>query len=126
VTGYLGYQTLSLSPNHAHLLGYPCNLDSCQKMHQVTAQNGQTVSPNNVEYGSDMRGGSSGGPWVQNFGELAIGQSGGLNAGLNRVVAVTSYVYNSLDPKVEGASIPDSRFINLLNTICTHRSGNCP
>src|SRR6185295_7919630 len=27
VTGFLGYQTLKLSPNHAHLLGYPANLD---------------------------------------------------------------------------------------------------
>ena len=125
VTGYLGYQTLSLIPNHAHLLGYPCNLDSCQKMHQVTAQSAQATSPNNVEYGSDMRGGSSGGPWVQNFGQYAVGQTGGLNSGINRVIAVTSYVYNSLDPKVEGASIPDSRFTTILNTICANRAGNC-
>lgn len=56
VTGWLGYQTLRLLPNHAHLLGYPCNLDNCQKMHQVTAGSFRGVSPNNVEYGSDMRG----------------------------------------------------------------------
>jgi V8-like Glu-specific endopeptidase len=125
ITGYLGYQTLSLMPNHTNMLGYPCNLDSCQKMHQVTAQSANAVSPNNVEYGSDMRGGSSGGPWVQNFGVLATGQIGGLNTGLNRIVGVTSYGYVSLDPKVQGASIFDSRFTSVLDTICTHKSGNC-
>ena len=32
VTGWLGWQTLSLAANHTSKLGYPCNLDSCQKM----------------------------------------------------------------------------------------------
>jgi V8-like Glu-specific endopeptidase len=125
VTGYLGWQTQALIPNHAHLLGYPCNLDSCQKMHQVTAQSAKNISPNNVEYGSDMGGGSSGGPWVQNFGSYSTGQTGGLNAGLNRIVGVTSYGYISTDPKAQGSAIPDSRFVNILNTICAHRAGNC-
>lgn len=125
ITGFFGYQTLSLIPNHAHLLGYPCNLDSCQKMHQVTAQSARTVAPNNAEYGSDMGGGSSGGPWVQNFGEFAVGQTGGLNAGLNRIVGVTSFGYTNVAPKAEGASIPDARFTDLLNTLCTHKAGNC-
>lgn len=124
-TGYLGYQTLSLIPNHSHILGYPCNLDSCLRMHQVTAQSARQVAPNNVEYGSDMRGGSSGGPFVQNFGEFSTGQTGGLNAGLNRVIGVVSYGYDSTDPKAQGASIPDSRFTNLLSLVCNHRVGNC-
>jgi V8-like Glu-specific endopeptidase len=125
VVGYLGYQTLSLAGNHAHLLGYPCNLDSCQKQHQVTAEAYRSVSPNNVEYGSDMRGGSSGGPWVQNFGLPADGQTGGVNPGFNRIIGVTSYGYNSTDPKVQGASILDNRFLDILSTACGHRAGNC-
>lgn len=125
VTGYLGYQTLSLTPNHTHMLGYPCNFDSCQKMHQVTAQNGRSVSPNNVEYGSDMRGGSSGGPWIQNFGVAAVGQTGGLNAGMNRIVGITSYGYVSTDPKVQGSSNPNNQFTDILNLICAHQAGNC-
>ena len=125
VTGYLGYQTLSLIPNHVHQLGYPCNLDSCQKMHQVTAESARSVAPNNVEYGSDMRGGASGGPWVQNFGQLAVGQTGGLNPGLNRVVGITSYGYVSTAPKALGSSIPDGRFVSLLVALCTHKVGNC-
>jgi V8-like Glu-specific endopeptidase len=125
VTGYLGYQLQSLMPNHVHQLGYPCNLDSCAKMHQVTSQSAVAISPNNVEYGSDMSGGASGGPWVQNFGEAASGQTGGNNPGMNRVVGVTSWGYTNPAAMALGASIFDNRFTALLNTMCNHQSGNC-
>ncbi|HEV7671343.1 MAG TPA: trypsin-like serine protease [Thermoanaerobaculia bacterium] len=125
VTGFLGFQTLKLFPNHAHLLGYPANLDSGERMHQVTAQSLRKTNPNAVEYGSDMRGGSSGGPWVQNFGVVSSGQTGGSNTGSNRVIGITSYGFVSTTPLIQGSSVPDSRFTNLLNTICAHRSGNC-
>jgi V8-like Glu-specific endopeptidase len=125
VTGWLGWQTQSLIPNHAHLLGYPASFDSGAKMHQVTAGSFRSVAPLNVEYGSDMTGGSSGGPWVQNFGAKAVGQLGGLNPGRNRVVGVTSYGYISSDPKIQGSSIPDDRFVTLFNTTCAYRVGNC-
>jgi V8-like Glu-specific endopeptidase len=124
VTGWLGWQTLSLSTNHTSKLGYPCNLDSCQKMQDVMSNSFRNTSPNNVEYGSDAGGGSSGGPWVQNFQVLASGGGTGSNTGSNRVVGVTSYGYTSTDPKVQGASIPDNRWVQLFNTICA-RSGNC-
>lgn len=65
VTGHLGFRTHGLHPNHAHLLGYPCNLDRCLKMHQVTAQSFALGGKNTILYGSDMRQGSSGGPWIQ-------------------------------------------------------------
>jgi V8-like Glu-specific endopeptidase len=125
VTGFLGWRTLSLNPNHTTMLGYPCNFDSCQQIHQVSAGAFRNTSPNNVEYGSDARGGSSGGPWIQNFGTASVGQSGGNNPGMNRVVGVTSYGYVSLDPKVQGASVPDSRWVQIWNIVCAHRVGNC-
>jgi V8-like Glu-specific endopeptidase len=125
VTGFLGWRTLSLSQNHTTMLGYPCNFDSCQQLHQVSAGAFRNTSPNNVEYGSDARGGSSGGPWIQNFGTASVGQFGGNNPGLNRVVGVTSYGYVSPDPKVQGASVPDSRWVQLWNVVCAHRVGNC-
>ncbi|AFZ29028.1 hypothetical protein Glo7428_0427 [Gloeocapsa sp. PCC 7428] len=125
VTGFLGFKTLSLFPNHATLLGYPGNLDNGNKMHQVTAQSFRTRTPNSVEYGSDMRGGSSGGPWVQNFGVAAVGQNGGRNPGLNQIIGVTSYGPVATDPLYQGSSIPDSRFVNMLNTICKRKPGNC-
>jgi V8-like Glu-specific endopeptidase len=125
VTGWLGWQTLSLSANHTSKLGYPCNLDSCQKMQIITSGAFRNVAPNNVEYGSDAEGGSSGGPWIQNFQLLQAGGATGSNNGSNRVVGITSYGYTPRDPKVQGASIPDSRWINILNTLCGRASGNC-
>lgn len=130
ITGVLGVRTLSLKPNHTTKLGYPCNIDNCQKMQQVTSQNRSTnftSAPNNVEYGSNARGGSSGGPWVQNYGVQGVGGVP-TSAGLNQVVGVTSYGYISTDIHLQGSSIPDSRaggFIPLLNLMCAQRAGNC-
>lgn len=124
VTGWLGWQTVTLAANHTSKLGYPCNLDSCQKMQNVTSTNFRATSPNNIEYGSDARGGSSGGPWVQNFAVLSVGGGTGSNIGQNRVVGITSYGYISVDPKVQGASVLDSRWVTLWNNICA-RAGNC-
>jgi len=125
ITGFLGFRTLSLLPNHTTKLGYPCNLDLCQQMQQVTSQHFRATSPNNVEYGSNARGGSSGGPWVMNFG---VQPAGGVTTSINALVGVTSYGYVSTLPLVQGSSIPDSRaggFIPLLNLMCAGRVGNC-
>ena len=125
-TGFFGFRTQALIPNHTTKLGYPCNLDNCQQMQQNTSQSHRATSPNNVEYGSNFRGGSSGGPWVMDFGIPAVG---GLPfASTNRLVSVTSYGYVSTAPEVIGGSIPDSRaggFIPLLNLMCSLRAGNC-
>ena len=116
VVGFLGYQTARLRPNHATLLAYPSNFDSGNKMHQVTAKDFKAASQNNVEYGSDMRGGSAGGPLIQDFGD---------NAALARWIGAISYYNNSAAVKVQGASIPDSRFTSLVTNACNHRAGNC-
>jgi len=116
IVGFLGFQTLKLRPNHAHLLGYPSNFDSGNKVHQVTAKDFKAGKNNNAEYGSDMRSGSGGGPLVQDFGD---------NPALARWIGALSYFNNSAAVKVQGASIPDSRFTGILNSACAHRSGNC-
>jgi hypothetical protein len=94
-------------------------------MQIVTSGAFRNVAPNNVEYGSDAEGGSSGGPWIQNFQVLQTGGGTGSNTGSNRVVGITSYGYTPRDPKVQGASIPDSRWVNLFNTLCSRVPGNC-
>ncbi len=116
VVGYLGYIIQKLRPNHAHLLGYSSTFDSGEKLHQVTAQALRAAKNNNVEYGSDMRGGSGGGPLIQDFGD---------NAALAKWIGAISYYNTSTAVKVQGASIPDSRFTSLLNMACAHRAGNC-
>jgi V8-like Glu-specific endopeptidase len=122
--GWLGWQTLDLFPNHTSKLGYPCNLDNCGKMQNVTSQSSRRSENNNVEYGSDARGGSSGGPWVKNFGITAVGGATGLNRDPNRVVGVTSYGYVETEPKVQGAAIPDNRWVAVWNAVCAG-AGNC-
>ncbi|HYW20868.1 MAG TPA: trypsin-like serine protease [Nodularia sp. (in: cyanobacteria)] len=125
VVGYLGYRTLSLLPNHVTMLGYPVNLNNGQKMHQVTAGSYGDGGNNTGVYGSDMRGGSSGGPWVQNFGVAASGQVDGLNTNPNQIVGVTSYGSTEVGPLYIGSSILDDQFIRILNTACNWQSGNC-
>jgi V8-like Glu-specific endopeptidase len=125
VTGWLGWQTLDLSTNHTTKLGYPCNLDNCQRMQVVTSSALRNTAPNNVEYGSDARGGSDGGPWVENFQVLQAGGGSGSHNRGNRVAGVTSYIYRSSDPQVQGASIPDGRWVDLIKSLCSFEPGNC-
>lgn len=126
--GFLGFLTLSLMPNHVHMLGYACNLDNCQQMHQVISQSAVAISPSNVQYGSDMLGGSDGGPWVQNLGVPSSGQTGsGTSASFpNRLVGITSI--GLLDSTQKGlmSPIPDNtNFLGLFNSICAHQANNC-
>jgi V8-like Glu-specific endopeptidase len=123
--GTLGVDTNQLIPNHVHMLAYPCNIDSCNKMHQVTAQSYRASEPNNVEYGSDMGIGSSGGPWVQNFGIPGMGQVQGVNnTAMNRVVGLTSYGFNSTSLLLQGSPILDNRLWDLWDQVCAGE-GNC-
>ena len=123
-TGFLGYQINSLRFNHATILGYPQNIDQGEQMHQVTAGNAGSVSNHVVAYGSDMKDGADGGPFVQNFGKRSIGQKDGLRPGLNQVIGVASF-FASTNNNLEMSSIIDSRFDHLFNKICAHRVGNC-
>jgi hypothetical protein len=99
-------------------------------MHQVTAQSWGAYANNTGLYGSDMAGGSSGGPWVSNFGPPASGQPGGLDAARNQVIGVTSFGFVDPTQQVQGSSILDQRFNNasgtgILNAACGRRPGNC-
>ena len=125
VTGWLGWRTKSLTPNHLHILGYPGNLDKGKEMHQVTSGEYDCCFTKTATYGSDMGGGSSGGPWVQNFGVRANRQNVGKNTQTNRVVGVGSY--GPLNKKVlySGSSIPGEAFSNLFRKACNDSAANC-
>lgn len=113
-------------------LGYPCNLDACQIMQRVDSSdhrssgvpggsNGDTA----YEYGSDMAGGSSGGPWVENLGTpSADPPTGGFNE-RNAVVAVTSYGYNDVNVRAQGASQLNGDFTAVRDFMCAQAPGNC-
>src|SRR5499433_2540188 len=84
------------------------------------------VTNNAFEYGSDMAGGSSGGPWVQNFGDpLSAPPTGTRNLTRNAVVGVTSYGFTDPNVKILGASGFNAEFAAMLSAACTNAPGNC-
>ncbi len=124
VGGY-GYRTNALVNNHTKKIGFPGNHDTGEIMHQVDSEDFKSGGQNTRLYGSDMRGGSSGGPWIENFGVKAAGQVGGLQPWPKRIIGVTSYGFVAVGPKVQGSSILGREFTNMLNQACAHRAGNC-
>lgn len=125
VTGWLGYYTNQLGRNHSTMLGYPCNLDGCQRMEINHAQTYANGGNNTYVYGSAMRGGSSGGPWIQDYGIWPVSNPYA-SLGNNYLIAVTSYGPVATEPKYIGASNLDSRFLGLKNAACgSPLSGNC-
>jgi V8-like Glu-specific endopeptidase len=124
VTGWLGYITNSLSNNNTTMLGYPCNLDSCARMQGTNAQTFSSGGSNTYIYGSAMRGGASGGPWIQDFG-VNPASNPAVTLGLNYLIAVTSYGPIATEPKYLGASNLDARFLDVLNNSCASNPGNC-
>jgi V8-like Glu-specific endopeptidase len=122
--------TNNLANTHVTILGYPCNFDSCNIMQRNDSSDhraGSIAAGNNAfEYGSDMTGGSSGGPWVQNLGDPASAAPNGLrNLTRNAVVGVTSYGFNDPNVKVLGSSSFNAEFAAMLNTACANATGNC-
>ncbi len=125
VTGWLGWEINVLSNDNVTMLGYPCNLDSCLKMEETGAQAFESGGNNTTIYGSAMRGGASGGPWIQDYGIQPAGAPP-VAFGGNILVGVTSYGPISTTPEYLGASNLDSRFVSLLNAACgPPSSGNC-
>jgi hypothetical protein len=97
---------------------------------QINNAPGIRIVNNNLEMGSLMSGGSSGGPWIQDYGVAPTGASA-FTAG-NWVLAATSYEYlPAASNRVLGASIfqnagfPGHGFLDLRNLACSWRAGNC-
>lgn len=125
VVGRLGVMTKKLQPNHVTMLGYPVAFDGGHWMHLSSGQSLRNGGAGTVLYGSDMTQGSSGGPWLQNFGEPALGQGGGANSALNQIVGVMSYVFTQPGVFIAGSSVLDQRFLQIANQICARQAGNC-
>ena len=86
-------------------LGYPSQNFAGDKMIRTDSL-GYWDAPRNVVIGSGQTGGSSGGPWLMNFGtEMSsfIGSSG-TDSKSNQVVGTTSWGYTDGTSKVQGAS----------------------
>lgn len=124
VVGFLGFVTNNLIGQHVTTLGYPVNLDNGQRMQTTGAETRGVVGFNAAELGSDQRGGSSGGPWIRDFGLSSGGDA--IAAQRNRVVGVTSYGPVAIGPRYQGSSILDTiNFLPIYNAACARRAGNC-
>jgi V8-like Glu-specific endopeptidase len=130
VTGWLGYLTNALGFNHIDMLGYPSNLDGGERQQKNSAQTFRVTNQIGFEYGSSMTGGSSGGPWVQDFGVEPNGEVINNLYGYNLLVGITSYDYMAPNSDVQGSSQlqPASisgGFEDMLITECNAMPGNC-
>ncbi len=123
-TGYLGYWTNQLSYNNVTMLGFPCNLDGCELLEANYAQTFEYGGNNTYIFGSNFGGGSSGGPYIRDFGRAPSGSLA--TEGGNWLVAVNSYGPVNLGYLYSGASNLNSEFLTLLNNACSAAgAGGC-
>lgn len=111
-------------------LGYPVGLNNGLYMERDDSYGYRSPSnSNNTIIGTNMNGGSSGGPWVVNFG-LPYVLTGETNGGgysfVNAIVGVTSWGYTSTSPKEAGAApFTSGNIQTLLNVACGATPGAC-
>lgn len=133
-TGYFGFAIggYSYTPNKQALvtqLGYPVSLNGGEQMIRTDSQGyvDATMAGNTV-IGSLQTGGSSGGPWIVNFGAAptASGNPFGTAADHNIVVGTTSWGYVNTGVKQQGASFfTNGNIAALVNAICPGYTSAC-
>lgn len=127
--GYDGFGFTSSGETHITQLGYPGGIDYGTQMLRNDSL-GQ-ISPGdsfNTVIGSQMNGGSSGGPWINNFGQAGYpnGVSTPFDAQSNIVVGVSSWGYTDGITDIMGASeFNAGNIIALLNNACTLYPAAC-
>ena len=127
--GMNGYGYTPTGLTHITQLGYPGTLDNGNYM-EITNSIGliSTEYLNNTIIGSNMGGGSSGGPWIINFGYAPTLTGAGKPSGYNQntVVGVTSWGYNSTDVMQMGASpFLSSNLGALITSACSNKYAGC-
>jgi V8-like Glu-specific endopeptidase len=110
-------------------LGYPAGLNNANLMERTDSYGYISSSnSNNTVIGSNQNQGSSGGPWVANFGLPAVltGETNGSFPQSNVIIGVTSWGYTSTAPKEQGAAPFTSGNIQvLLTVVCGNVPGAC-
>jgi V8-like Glu-specific endopeptidase len=114
---------------HITQLGYPGCLDNAGLMQRNDAQGAvDSDHSDNTIIGSLMCGGSSGGPWVVNFGirPTLTGTAFGSAPTVNQIVGVTSWGSTSDTVKWMGASpFLSSNIVALVKTACAAYPDAC-
>ncbi|MFO0776942.1 MAG: trypsin-like serine protease [Nitrospira sp.] len=133
-TGWYGYRWNQWGVTNRGLtqvtqLGYPVALDGGLLMQRTDSQGfvASATLMSNTIIGSLMTGGSSGGPWLNNFGILPVGsETVGIYATPNIVVGVTSWAYTDITIKQQGASpFTSSNIVTLVNNACAGSDPRC-
>lgn len=135
-TGWLGfcYRWCLQSYWFMTQLGYPGNYYN--GVHMTKSEHVEMSDSKDYQYGTGMRGGSSGGPHVSNIGDIVDSSADkGQFTQRNIVMAVTSWGYISEAPKVQGASSLSgpgnaNNFRGMYNWACNisrirHGAGSC-
>lgn len=133
-TGWYGYRWNQWGVTSGGLtqvtqLGYPVALDGGVLMQRTDSQ-GFVASASlmsNTIIGSLMTGGSSGGPWLNNFGIQPVStETVGTYATPNIVVGVTSWGYTDATIKQQGASpFTSTNIVTLVNSACAGSDPRC-
>ncbi len=133
-TGWYGYGYDGAGFNasgltHVTQIGYPVCLDNGEIMERNDSQGFKSSSnANNTLIGSLMCGGSSGGPWILNFGKrpTLTETSSGSSAAANAVIGVTSWGSTSTGPKEQGAApFLSTNVRSLVNALCSANTAAC-
>lgn len=127
--GVNGYGFTASGLTQITQIGYPVCLDNGALMERNDSYGVKTAAQsNNTVIGSLMCGGSSGGPWLVNFGirPTLTATTAGTASVANVVVGVTSWGYTSTAPKEQGASPFLSTNISpLISAACTATPAAC-
>jgi V8-like Glu-specific endopeptidase len=114
---------------HVTQIGYPLCLDHGTLMERNDSQGFVSAGDSsNTVIGSLMCGGSSGGPWLNNFGirPTLTGTGNGTAPNPNVVVGVTSWGSISTAVKRQGASpFTTNNIVSLVNSACNSRPAAC-
>ena len=131
-TGWLGWSTGKAVERLATVLGYPYNLGDTRQLNRVdtvtidlASLSGEQV--NNIIWGSDMMGGSSGGPIVKNWGRAYPDTSGDRprDSSRNNVISVVSWGFEETAFNVQGGAIFNADFAGLMQQVCTENPDAC-
>ena len=126
--GY-GYGFTSAGVTQLTQIGYPAGLDNAAYMERNDSNGLRSASnANNTVIGSNMNGGSSGGPWVVNFGlpPTLTGQTNGSAPSPGIMVGVTSWGSTDTAVKQQGASpFTATNIGKLISDQCAATPGNC-
>ena len=120
--GWDGFSFTSNGLTNVTQLGYPAGLNSAAFMERNDSYGYvSSANSNNTVIGSNMDGGSSGGPWTANFGlpPTLTGETNGSAPNPNVVIGVTSWGYTSTAPKEQGASpFTSNNIVSLVTSAC--------